>query len=163
LNKRQPLQPGAVVETGTEAVISVNLSLHGRRTFNKLTYERILLLKFPKRSFSSATGDYTTRSAIEIVLERVGRLNHFTSAEAARELGLDLFGRTLTIGSILVDCQRFVPLDVDFRRQVLSVCFENRLRRSSSGSLKACRNLSNEELFRLCLVLTSGVIYGEDH
>jgi hypothetical protein len=26
-----------------------------------------------------------------------------------------------------------------------------------------CRDLSNEELFRLSLVLTSGVIYGEDH
>jgi hypothetical protein len=49
------LRTGVAVEKGTKAVISVNFSLYGRRTFNNLTYERILLLKLPKRSFSSAT------------------------------------------------------------------------------------------------------------
>jgi hypothetical protein len=49
------VQTPVAVEKGTKAVISVNFSLYGRRTFNNLTYERILLLKFPKRSFSSAT------------------------------------------------------------------------------------------------------------
>jgi hypothetical protein len=50
---------GVAVEKGTKAVISVNFSVYGRRTFNNLTYVRISLLKFSKNSFSKATGDYT--------------------------------------------------------------------------------------------------------
>jgi hypothetical protein len=41
------------VEKGTKAVISVNVGVYGRRTFNNLTYERILLLKFPKSQMRS--------------------------------------------------------------------------------------------------------------
>jgi hypothetical protein len=39
----------------------------------------------------------------EIVLELVGKRASLYLCEAARELGLDLFGATLTLGSILVD------------------------------------------------------------
>jgi hypothetical protein len=42
------------VEKGTKAVISVNFSVCGGRTFN--TYERISPVKFPKKGFSTATG-----------------------------------------------------------------------------------------------------------
>src|SRR5208283_4911493 len=44
-----------------------------------------------------------TRSMSEIVLEFVGRRASLGLCEAARELGLDLFGATLALGSILVD------------------------------------------------------------
>ena len=44
------------------------------------------------------------RSAVsEIVFELVGRPASLHRCEAARELGLDLFGATLTLGSIRVD------------------------------------------------------------
>jgi hypothetical protein len=46
------------VEKGTKAVISVNFGACGRRTFNNLTYERISLLKFPRKSFSTPTPHY---------------------------------------------------------------------------------------------------------
>jgi hypothetical protein len=49
------VQSPVAVEKGTKAVISVNFSVDGRRTFNNLTYERISLLRFPKKSFSTAT------------------------------------------------------------------------------------------------------------
>jgi hypothetical protein len=46
------------VEKGTKAVISVNFSVYGLRTFNNLTYERISLLKFLKKTFSTPTPHY---------------------------------------------------------------------------------------------------------
>jgi hypothetical protein len=42
------------VEKGTKAVISTNFSTYGERTFNTFT-NRISLLKFHEKSFSTAT------------------------------------------------------------------------------------------------------------
>jgi len=53
------------VEKGTKAVISVNFSVYGRRTFNNFTYERISLLKFPKKTFSTAWGPAGGRGKAE--------------------------------------------------------------------------------------------------
>ena len=51
--------------------------------------------------------------SVEIVLELVGRRVSVTLCEAARELGLDLFGPTLTLSSILVDLGEFELHAVD--------------------------------------------------
>jgi hypothetical protein len=43
----------------------VNFSVDGRRTFDNLTYERISLLKFPKKTFSTAWGPAGGRGRAE--------------------------------------------------------------------------------------------------
>ena len=58
------MQTPVAVEKGTKAVISVNFSVYGRRTFNNLTYERISLLKFPKKTFSTPTPDYVNNRTV---------------------------------------------------------------------------------------------------
>jgi len=51
--------------------------------------------------------------SVEIVLELVGRRVSVPSCEAARELFLDLFSVTLTLGSVLVDLGEFELHAVD--------------------------------------------------
>jgi hypothetical protein len=49
------LKSGVAVEKGTKAAISVNFSVDAADE-HSITYGRISLLKFPKKSFSRATG-----------------------------------------------------------------------------------------------------------
>jgi hypothetical protein len=53
------VQSPVAVEKATKAAILVNFIVYGRRTFNNLTYERISPLRFPKKSFSTATPGYS--------------------------------------------------------------------------------------------------------
>jgi hypothetical protein len=47
------------VEKGTKEVISANSSVYGNE--HSITYERISLLKFPEKSFSTPTPDFDSK------------------------------------------------------------------------------------------------------
>jgi hypothetical protein len=67
----------------------VNFSLYRRRTFNKLTYERILLLKFPKKSLSTATPGYVNGDFP--VIERASRREGFSRSSPATDQSVASF------------------------------------------------------------------------
>ena len=77
------------VEEGTKAVISVDFSACGRRTFElSIRYERISQLKFPKKSFSTAT----PVSDKCILWQGQGSLSLFESGQDLFQDRSELFG-----------------------------------------------------------------------